>query len=431
MPKMGDSMEVGKLLSWKKRSGETVKLGDVIAEIETDKSNVEIEAEDNGVLVTSVLEGTEVPVGEVIATIGGGTLVAAPAKAEATAVSASRPAAPEQKSAVSVQSDGHQQSTPPQERLKASPLARKIAREKNIDIAQVHGTGPNGRILETDVINFTGGTAQAPPAVRTAQLAPAAAVSTSAVPAAAAVAPHAPLPLPKAAVAPQEGNKVTQLSQMRRIIARRMVESKTTIPHFYVTLEVDMGEALSLREKLNTLEEGLQKISLNDFVVKAAAKALVKFPDVNSVFQNDTVITFPASNVGIAVALDDGLIVPVIKGANSLTLRQVAGAAKDLIVKARAKKLQPPDYSGGSFTVSNLGGFEVDNFIAIIDPSQGAILAVSTIVKKPVVVDNEIVIRQRMNITFSGDHRVIDGATGAKFVQEVKRLLQNPLSLVE
>jgi pyruvate dehydrogenase E2 component (dihydrolipoamide acetyltransferase) len=218
---------------------------------------------------------------------------------------------------------------------------------------------------------------------------------------------------------------------MRRIIARRMVESKTTIPHFYVTLEVDMGEALSLREKLNTLEEGLQKISLNDFVVKAAAKALVKFPDVNSVFQNDTVITFPASNVGIAVALDDGLIVPVIKGANSLTLRQVAGAAKDLIVKARAKKLQPPDYSGGSFTVSNLGGFEVDNFIAIIDPSQGAILAVSTIVKKPVVVDNEIVIRQRMNITFSGDHRVIDGATGAKFVQEVKRLLQNPLSLVE
>jgi pyruvate dehydrogenase E2 component (dihydrolipoamide acetyltransferase) len=210
-----------------------------------------------------------------------------------------------------------------------------------------------------------------------------------------------------------------------------MVESKTTIPHFYVTVEVDMGEAMSLREKLNTYEEGLAKISLNDFLLKASAKALMKFPEVNAVFRNDQIVQYPAANVGVAVALDDGLIVPVIRNANILPLRQLATVAKDLINKARAKKLQPNEYSGGTFTVSSLGGFDVDNFIAIIDPSQGAILAVSTIVKKPVVVNDEIVIRQRMNITLSGDHRVMDGATGAKFIQEIKRLLQNPLSLIE
>jgi len=400
MPKMGDSMEVGKLLSWRKKSGETVKSGDVIAEIETDKSNVEIEAEDNGVLVTSVQEGAEVPVGEVIATIG----AASATKPESAPVAAPSPVAaiPEQRKPLTVSINGQLISNPPQERLKASPLARKVAREKQVDIAQITGTGPNGRILEADVVAFLARPAAAPKPVSAA-----------------------------VKFTPEPGSKVQELSQMRRVIARRMVESKTTIPHFYLTVEVDMGEAVALREKLNTLEDGLQKISLNDFVVKASAKALVKFPDVNSVFKNDQVITSSESNVGIAVALDDGLIVPVVKGANKLTLRQVASTAKELIAKARSKKLQPSEYSGGSFTVSNLGGFDIDNFIAIIDPSQGAILAVGTIVKKPVVVDDVIVIRQRMNITLSGDHRVIDGATGAKFIQEVKRLLQNPLSLIE
>ena len=407
MPKMGDSMEVGKLLSWKKRSGETVKSGDVIAEIETDKSNVEIEAEDDGVLVTTVSEGAEVPVGGVIATIGGVSVSAATTTpiVEAAPTPAPKVEAVPQRNPLPMPTNGQYVATPPQERLKASPLARKVARDKQLDIAQIKGTGPNGRIIEADVIAF-------------------------------AAKPSAPS-LPKAPTvtstpsAPPESNKVVELSQMRRVIARRMVESKTTIPHFYITLEVDMGEAISLREKLNSYEEGLQKISLNDFVVKASAKALIKFPDVNSVFQNDKVITASAAHVGVAVALDDGLIVPVVKNANTLPLRQIASATKELIGKARAKKLQPSEYSGGSFTVSNLGGFDVENFIAIIDPSQGAILAVSTIVKKPVVVDDEIVIRSRMNITLSGDHRVIDGATGAKFIQEVKRLLQNPLSLIE
>jgi pyruvate dehydrogenase E2 component (dihydrolipoamide acetyltransferase) len=407
MPKMGDSMEVGKLLSWRKRSGETVKTGDIIAEIETDKSNVEIEAEDDGVFTPTVAEGQEIPVGNVIATIGG-----APApKSKTEPVAAPAATAAEPKKSTPMPSNGQNAQPPSSDRLKASPLARKIARERNIDIAQVTGSGPFGRIVEADVEAFG--------------QKPAAAGAASAAPASTAT------PVSKVAPIPSGEVSVIELSQIRRVIAKRMVESKTTIPHFYVTVEVDMGEAMSLREKLNTYEEGLAKISLNDFLLKASAKALMKFPEVNAVFRNDQIVQYPAANVGVAVALDDGLIVPVIRNANILPLRQLATVAKDLINKARAKKLQPNEYSGGTFTVSSLGGFDVDNFIAIIDPSQGAILAVSTIVKKPVVVNDEIVIRQRMNITLSGDHRVMDGATGAKFIQEIKRLLQNPLSLIE
>ena len=224
----------------------------------------------------------------------------------------------------------------------------------------------------------------------------------------------------------------TELSAMRKVIARRMVESKTTIPHFYITSEVDMAEAMALREKLNAYDETLTKISLNDMIVKASAKALAKFPAVNAAFKDDKVYPGAGVHVGIAVALDDGLIVPVVRDADTLPLRKLAETSKSLIKKARDKKLQPSEYSGGTFTVSNLGPFDVENFIAIIDPAQGAILAVSSIVKKAVVLDDDtIAARPRMNVTFSGDHRVMDGATGARFLQELKRLLQNPLSLLE
>jgi pyruvate dehydrogenase E2 component (dihydrolipoamide acetyltransferase) len=296
---------------------------------------------------------------------------------------------------------------PAQERLKASPLARKIARERNIEIARITGTGPHGRIIEADVLSFAERTpAPKPP-----------------------VLPSAPARTP---VAPPVGAQVKDLSQMRRVIARRMSDSKTTLPHFYVTAEIDMGEALTLREKLNGYDETLPKISVNDLIVKAVAKSLLKFPEVNSVYQDDKVYTPQGAHVGIAVALDDGLIVPVVRDADTLPLRKVASVARELIQKARQKKLQPSEYSGGSFTVSNLGAFDVENFLAIIDPAQGAILAVATVVKKPVVLaDDTIAVRQRMNVTLSADHRVIDGATGAKFLQELKRLLQNPLSLLE
>lgn len=422
MPKMGDAMEAGIILSWRKKSGDSVKEGDVIAEIETDKSNVELEAEDSGVFQTRVPEGTSVPVGGVIATIG---------EASANAQNAGDAAAP----SANAQS-GNGQKAPPEQRLSqakpaqsvsqkppqqvaslaetgraetrviASPLARRIARESGVDIAQVRGSGPNGRIVEADIKGFltAGGTK-------------------------AATATAAPAGQPSQPLAQGE---TRELSQIRRVIARRMAESKGPVPHFYVTSEVDMGEAMALREKLNSYDDSLTKISLNDIVVKAVALALKKFPAVNSVYQADKIVTPAGVHVGVAVALDDGLIVPVVKNADTLPLRRLAETAKALVAKARDKKLQPNEYQGGTFTVSNLGGFDVENFIAIIDPSQGAILAVSTIVKKPVVLDGDtIAVRPRMNVTLSGDHRVMDGATGAKFLQEVKRLLQNPLSLLE
>ena len=414
MPKMGDAMEEGTLLQWLKQDGETVKAGEVIAEIETDKSNVEIEAEDAGVLHIQAQPGAVVPVGKVIAVIG----EAAPVRPSAptpqvekaresaseyeTPIGGAPKAVSSQTSATSVRSAP----TNGTSRLKASPLARSVARQRGLDIAQIKGTGPQGRIIEADVLAF----AQTAPSVQATASAPPKPVVTT----------------------PTPSTQPTELSAMRKVIARRMVESKTTIPHFYITVEVDMAEAMALREKLNAYDETLVKISLNDMVVKASAKALVKYPAVNAMFKDDKVYPGAGVHVGVAVALEDGLIVPVIRDADALPLRKLADTSKGLIKKARDKKLQPSEYSGGTFTVSNLGPFDVESFIAIIDPSQGAILAVSSISKKAVVLDNDsIVVRPRMNLTFSGDHRVMDGATGAKFLQELKRLLQNPLSLLE
>jgi len=428
MPKMGDAMEEGTLLSWKKQDGESVKVGDVIAEIETDKSNVEVEAEDAGVLHVQAKEGDVVPVGTVIATIGDVAVQAAtPAPAQAANPV---PSAPKKETAMPTlpnHATGHANGSG-QERLKASPLARRIAREQGIDIARLSGTGPLGRIVEADVLAFaqSGQSAQPPVAV------PAAAPSTAVQPGLPPAQPTGEQPQKRAAVTPAPLTVPTELSAMRKVIARRMVESKTTIPHFYITSEIDMGEALALREKLNSYDDTLLKISLNDMVVKASAKALARVPAANAAFRDDKVYPGAGIHVGIAVALDDGLIVPVVRDADTLPLRKVAQTGRDLIKKARDKKLQPSEYSGGTFTVSNLGSFDVENFIAIIDPSQGAILAVSSIVKKPVVLaDDTIAVRSRMNVTFSGDHRVMDGATGARFLQELKRVLQNPLSLLE
>ena len=395
MPKMGDAMEEGKLLQWLKQDGDTVSEGDVIAEIETDKSNVEIEADDSGVLHIQGQPGTMFPVGAVIATIGD-TPVSKQAAAKSAIIERAQEAAAEYDAPVPAavvpvtKTSGNGQ-----ERLKASPLARSVARQQGIDIAKLSGSGPLGRIIEADVM---------------------AAAQSSSLP--------SKLALGEASS--------TELSPMRKVIAKRMTQSKTTIPHFYITSEIDMAEASALREKLNAYDEGLAKISLNDMIVKASAKALAKFPAVNAAFKDEKVYPGNGVHVGVAVALDDGLIVPVLRDADQLPLRRLAQFSKELIKKARDKKLQPSEYSGGTFTVSNLGGFDVENFIAIIDPAQGAILAISSIVKKPVVLnDDTIVVRPRMNVTFSGDHRVMDGATGAKFLQELKRLLQNPLSLLE
>ena len=427
MPKMGDAMEEGILLQWMKQDGETVKAGEVIAEIETDKSNVEIAAEDAGVLHIQAQPGAVVPVGKVIAMIGEDAPKAA-VPAESAAPSCPIDAAPSRQPSVvretAAPASAHGTngaSTNGTARLKASPLARSVARQRGLDIAQIKGTGPLGRIIEADVLAFAGSKTTAAPAPSTAVQADLPlSQATAAAPQKRADTTPAPLTAP------------TELSAMRKVIARRMVESKTTIPHFYITSEVDMAEAMALREKLNAYDEALTKITLNDMIVKASAKALVKFPAVNAAFKDDKVYPGVGFHVGIAVALDDGLIVPVVRDADLLPLRKLAEASKSLVKKARDKKLQPSEYSGGTFTVSNLGPFDVESFTAIIDPAQGAILAVSSITKKAVVLgDDSIAVRPRMNLTFSGDHRVMDGATGAKFLQELKRLLQNPLSLME
>ena len=407
MPKMGDAMTEGVLLQWLKQDGDSVKAGDVIAEIETDKSNVEVEAEDTGVLHVQAKPGDTVPVGQTIATIGDAAQAAPVVQALAQAAPTPQPlpASPPSNS----RSNGVSQ-----ERLKASPLARRVAKEQGLDIAQITGTGPQGRIIEADVLAFA---KQGGAPARSA---------TSATPA----TPEAPQSRPTAT--PASATKPVELSPIRKVIARRMVESKTTIPHFYITAEIDMAEATALREKLNGYDESLAKISFNDMIVKASALALAKVPAVNVAFKDDKIIPGTGIHVGIAVALDDGLIVPVVRDADTLPLRKVAQTGRELIKKARDKKLQPSEYSGGTFTVSNLGSFDVQEFQAIIDPAQGAILAVASIVKKPVVLDDDtLTVRPRMNVTFSGDHRVMDGATGARFLQELKRLLQNPLSLLE
>jgi len=419
MPKMGDAMEEGTLLQWLKQDGETVKAGEVIAEIETDKSNVEIEAEDAGVLHIQAQPGAVVPVGNVIALIGDDVKASSGNGQVKPAAPAAQPTLP--KAAPPVPNAGGAGKSNGTARLKASPLARSVAKQRGLDIAQIRGTGPQGRIIEADVLAFAGSEPAAAPAPSTAvQAGLPPSQATPAAPQKRADTTPAPLTAP------------TELSAMRKVIARRMVESKTTIPHFYITSEVDMAEAMALREKLNGYDETLAKITLNDMIVKASAKALVKFPAVNAAFKDDKVYPGAGFHVGVAVALDDGLIVPVVRDADALPLRRLAETSKSLVKKARDKKLQPSEYSGGTFTVSNLGPFDVESFIAIIDPAQGAILAVSSITKKAVVLDDDrIVARPRMNLTFSGDHRVMDGATGAKFLQELKRLLQNPLSLLE
>jgi len=440
MPKMGDAMEEGTLLEWKKQDGETVKSGDVIAEIETDKSNVEIEAEDAGVLHVKAEAGAVLSVGTVIAVIGddvptrsngGGSskpAAAAPAPAQtAPAQQAERSRESAAEYDTLLPANGSAAAKPAavngsatSERLKASPLARSVAKQRGIDIARITGTGPQGRIVEADVLAF----ATSAPAVSV----PSTAVSSDLPPAAATPA----APMKRADYTPAPLTAPTELSAMRKVIARRMTESKTTIPHFYITAEVDMAEAMALREMLNAYDETLPKISLNDMVVKASGKALAKFPAVNAVYKDDKIYPGVGVHVGVAVALDDGLIVPVVRDADSTPLRVLAQNTKNLVKKARDKKLQPSEYTGGTFTVSNLGPFDVENFIAIIDPAQGAILAVSSITKKAVVMpDDTITARPRMNLTLSGDHRVMDGATGARFLQELKRLLQNPLSLME
>jgi pyruvate dehydrogenase E2 component (dihydrolipoamide acetyltransferase) len=403
MPKMGDGMEEGTLVEWLKGDGSKVKSGEIIGTIQTDKATLELESPGSGILSGFLIQpGQTVPVGVPIAALlkDGEKLPGGWGSGAGSNGSASAPAPAASQASPSVVA-----SVPsaPSGRVKASPLARKVAESLGIDIASVAGTGPGGRITESDVRNAKPGTT-------------------------AAVAPK-PVSAPVATIAATADDTKVPLNRLRQVIAERTTHSKQTVPHFYVTVEVDIEAIQDLRDMFE--KDGSGKVSINDFVVAASVRALQDMPEVNASFQGDHVLRYGAVHIGIAAAVEDGLLVPVIKNAHAKTLRQLSAESKELVAKARAGKLLPDEMSGSTFSISNMGMLDVDTFGAIINEPNCAIVAISSARKKPVVVgDDELEIRERMNITGSFDHRVVDGALGAKFVNVLRSYLENPTRLL-
>ncbi|MFN8591231.1 MAG: dihydrolipoamide acetyltransferase family protein [Thermomicrobiales bacterium] len=442
MPKMGDAMEEGTLLRWLKQVGDEVAVGDPLAEIETDKVSLEIEATEAGVLTkTYVNEGAVVPIGSPIAAIGEETIAASeeaatepeavpvaavvePVAAPVSAATNGR-AAPEAPVPVPVPVVAAPVEVGAGERLRASPLVKRLAAEHGIDLRGIVGSGPGGRIVRDDIAALLTG---APRVAPDPAAVPAPAPAPAPQPAQPAPAPQ-PAPVAAAPAARQPGVP-RELSTIRKTIGRRMAESMQTAPHFYVTVEVDMAPAAALREQINAqAPDDAAKISFNDLILKAAALALREFPNLNSALQGDQIVEFPNIDINIAVAVEGGLIAPFIPDADQKGLLTIARMSKDLIARARHGGLLPAEYQGGTFTISNLGMYDVEEFIAIINPPQAAILAIASIKDVPVVADGQIVPGKRMNITLSSDHRVTDGAEAARYLQVVKRYLENPLTI--
>jgi pyruvate dehydrogenase E2 component (dihydrolipoamide acetyltransferase) len=429
MPRLSDTMQEGTITRWLKKPGDEVKKGEVVAEVETDKANMEIESFSSGILEQILVpEGGTVPIGQPIAILGTGANVQTAAKSTAvaqqqaparavTSPASSAPALP------TVQSNGLHglENGSETTMIKASPLARRMAEEHGIDLRLLRGSGPAGRIVRDDIEDYIA--QQRQPAAVAAQ--------PAAVAAQTAVAPEVVAqPTGKPEVSTEDADIVT-LSTMQKTIARRLTESKTTVPHFYVSNDIDLTDILEMRQKLNAnAGEGGVKISVNDLIVKACALALEKFPEVNGSYRDGQFVLHKRVNVGIAVDVSAGLLVPVIRDANVKGLRTIAREAKALIAKAQAGKLAPSDLDGGTFSISNLGMMDVSDFGAVINPPQAAILAVSSSRKTFVPIDNQPVLRDIMRVTMSADHRILYGATVARFLQEVKRLLQNPYALL-
>lgn len=403
MPKLSDTMTEGTIARWKKKKGDTVKFGDVLAEVETDKATMEMEAFDDGVLTEIyVSDGGKAAVGAKIALIlADGESPDAPAEAQAKkddkgGDKPAEAAKKEDKPAATAAAPADNS------RVKASPLAKKIAAERGVSLSGVSGTGPGGRVVAKDVPEKG------------------AAASSSSAPAAAA---------PKIEAKAGEGDTTVPLSGMRRIIAERLLASKQQNPHFYLSIEVDAGPLMRIRKELNSANEaaGLPKLTVNDFVLLAVSRAAAQHPYVNASWGGDSIIQYANVNISVAVAVEDGLVTPVIRNADKLSLKEISAAVKDLAKRARDKKLKPEEFAGGTLTVSNLGSYGIEQFYAIINPPQAAILAVGAIVKKPVVnAKGEIVAGERMNISLSGDHRVVDGAVGAEYLATLRRLVENP-----
>jgi pyruvate dehydrogenase E2 component (dihydrolipoamide acetyltransferase) len=429
MPRLSDTMTEGVIADWHKKVGDSVKKGDILADIETDKATMELESYKEGkLLFIGAQKGEKIAVNDLLAVIGDekkvdlGKIVAAsknkgvaaPVAAEASkggGVSKDGGAAPASTpttaaggnvthSGLAVSADG---------RIKASPLAKKLAAEKGIDIAQIPGSGDNGRIVKKDVDGFTPGKAVA-------------AGGGGSEPS------EAGKPAAPAVPAGQVSYEDVPVSQMRKVIAKRLAESKFTAPHFYVTMAVDMDKAIESRVKLNDVSP--VKISFNDIVLKAVAVALKKHPAINSSWMGDKIRVNHHVNIGVAVAIEDGLLVPVVRFADTKSLSQIAAEVKDLAQRAKSRKLQPADWEGSTFTISNMGMFGVDEFTAIINTPDSCILAISAIQAVPVVRNGAVVPGNVMKLTLSCDHRVVDGATGSAFLQTVKSLLEEPLRMM-
>ena len=422
MPKLSDTMTEGTLVKWNKQVGDTIEIGDVIAEVETDKATMEMEAFDEGVLTKILIqEGEKVPVGAALGILledGEEADDAAPAAAPSAAAPVEAAVAPVAATSAPV-SNISATTNAAGERIKVSPLARKIAAANDVDLNTISGTGPSGRIVKKDVEGKSGSASAAPAKVAGAL---AAAASTLSAPAKAAPAP--------AAIAPTVSgeDEIVPLSSMRRIIADRLLTSKTTIPHFYLHVEADTAPLMNMRKQVNAQAEQTHgnKYSVNDFILKAVISAAESVPDVNASFNGDSIAKFAQIGMSVAIAVEDGLVTPVIKDAANKSMLQISKEVKDFAVRARDKKLKPNEFDGGTITVSNLGAWGIESFDAIVNPPQAVIVSAGAIIHKPVVVNGEIVAGQRMNIGVSCDHRVVDGAVAAKFLSEVKKLIENP-----
>ncbi|HTG93044.1 MAG TPA: pyruvate dehydrogenase complex dihydrolipoamide acetyltransferase [Pyrinomonadaceae bacterium] len=425
MPKLSPTMEEGQIARWLKKEGDKVSMGEPLAEIDTDKATMEMQALSNGVLRKILIgEGESAPLGQLIGIIGepdediSALLSEAPAKAPATTAqpapaanepaqtAESQPAEPAtEKPAAATSGNGAG------DRLIVSPLAARMAAEAGIDLRSLQGSGPGGRIIKKDIES----------AMSQQQPSPAAAGR----PALRVVEGRQQQPVVAGASTYHE----EPASEIRRTIARRLVTSLGPVPHFFLTSEIEMDRAAEMRKGINALDPDL-KISINDIIIKVTAAALMQHPQVNASFQDKVVRFYDHADIGVAVAIEDGLITPVIRSADQKPLSQIAGEVRELADRAKSRKLKPEEYTGATFSVSNLGMFGINEFTAIINPPEGGILAIGAMTAQPVVRDGEVVVRQMMRVTMSCDHRLIDGATGAKFLQTFKKILENPLYLV-
>jgi pyruvate dehydrogenase E2 component (dihydrolipoamide acetyltransferase) len=424
MPKLSDTMTEGTVIKWHKQVGDSVEVGDVLAEIETDKATMEMEAFDDGT-ITEILvpAGERAVIGGILAVLDGDSAAAPSSAAPATTSAAAAPsiapaAAKAAAPAAPVSSDGN--------RVKASPLARKIAAEKGVELQGISGTGPAGRIVRNDVEAASSSPKKSADA--TAASALAAAVKSK------ATAPSVPAAAPAQAIIPvaKDGDERIELSSMRKVIASRLLTSKVTIPHFYLHVEADAAPLMALRQQVNEQAEKTHgnKYSVNDFILKAVINAAQTVPAINASFAGDHIVKFKHIGLSVAIAVEDGLVTPVIKQAGTQSLLAISKAVKDFAVRAKDKKLKPDEFDGGTITVSNLGAWGIESFDAIVNPPQAAILSVGAAIEKPVVKNGQIVPGLRMNLGLSADHRVVDGAVAAQFLSEVKKLIEQPAMML-